>query len=78
LILRAESMTVGSSSLHIVRKDDLITMKWRAAADPARHKTKALRDTRTSSCCSATFPIPTRVGDQTQTDVTPDGRSAHP
>lgn len=44
MIRRAESMTVGSSAVYIVRKDDLITMKRRAAADPARRKSKALRD----------------------------------
>jgi hypothetical protein len=31
-------------SIRVVRKDDLITMKKRAAADPARRKSKRLRD----------------------------------
>jgi hypothetical protein len=44
MIQRAESMTVGRHTVRIVRKDDLITMKRRAAADPARRKSKALRD----------------------------------
>jgi hypothetical protein len=44
MILRAESMTIKSLSVRIVRKEDLITMKQRAARDPARRKSKALRD----------------------------------
>ena len=44
MILRAESMTIGPTSVRIVRKEDLITMKRRAARDPARRKSKALRD----------------------------------
>lgn len=44
MISRAESMSIGACSVRIVRKDDLITMKRRAAADPARRKSKALRD----------------------------------
>jgi len=44
MIARAERMTIGTSSVRIVRKDDLIAMKRRAAADPARRKSKALRD----------------------------------
>jgi hypothetical protein len=44
MIARAESLTVGACSARIVRKDDLLTMKRRAAADPARRKSKVLRD----------------------------------
>lgn len=44
MIDRAERFTAGGTSVAIVCKDDLITMKQRAAADPARRKSKALRD----------------------------------
>jgi hypothetical protein len=44
MIQRAESLTVGTHAVRIVRKDDLIAMKRRAAADPARRRSKALRD----------------------------------
>lgn len=44
LIERAEFMMVRGARVRIVRKDDLIEMKRRAAADPARRKSKALRD----------------------------------
>lgn len=44
MIQRAEMMTVGGRTIRIIRKDDLIEMKRRAAADPKRRKSKALRD----------------------------------
>ncbi len=44
MIDRAESFAVRDVSIRIVRKDDLIEMKRRAAADPSRRKSKALRD----------------------------------
>jgi hypothetical protein len=44
MIERAESFNVGGTSIAIVRKQDLIAMKQRAAADPARRKSKRLRD----------------------------------
>lgn len=44
MIERAESIDIGGIDIKIVRKDDLITMKKRAAADPARRKSKRLRD----------------------------------
>lgn len=44
MIDRAERFTAIGTSVAIVRKDDLIAMKQRAAADPARRKSKALRD----------------------------------
>jgi predicted nucleotidyltransferase len=44
MIERAERMDVGGMNIMIVRKDDLIAMKKRAAADPARRKSKRLRD----------------------------------
>lgn len=40
----AESIRVGELELRIVRKVDLIQMKRRASTDPARRKSKALRD----------------------------------
>lgn len=44
MIRRAETIHVGAQSVRIVRKNDLIAMKRRAAADPARRRSKALRD----------------------------------
>jgi hypothetical protein len=44
MIERAERFDVGGVRVAIVRKDDLITMKERAAGDPARRKSKRLRD----------------------------------
>jgi hypothetical protein len=44
LIDRAESFTVETVPIRIVRKGDLIEMKRRAAADPKWRKSKALRD----------------------------------
>jgi len=44
MILRADNMAVGQVNVRIVRKDDLIVMKRRAAADPSRRSSKALRD----------------------------------
>jgi hypothetical protein len=44
MIERAETITIRGVAVAIVRKDDLIAMKRRAAADPLRRKSKALRD----------------------------------
>ena len=44
MIERAEHFDLGDRSVAIVRKTDLIAMKERAAADPARRRSKALRD----------------------------------
>jgi hypothetical protein len=44
MIERAERFEVGTVSVPIVRKVDLIDMKQRAATDPARRRSKALRD----------------------------------
>lgn len=44
MIGRAEDLAAGGRSVRIVRKEDLIAMKRRAAADPARRRSKALRD----------------------------------
>jgi len=44
MIKRAEDMNVAGQKIRIVRKDDLVEMKRRAAADPQRRKSKSLRD----------------------------------
>ncbi|MBK9384835.1 MAG: hypothetical protein IPN34_08480 [Planctomycetes bacterium] len=44
MIARAERLDLAGTSIAIVRKEDLITMKRRAAADPTRRKSKRLRD----------------------------------
>jgi hypothetical protein len=44
MIERADRVDLGGIDIMVVRKDDLITMKQRAAADPARRKSKRLRD----------------------------------
>jgi hypothetical protein len=44
MIARASSFSTGGEQVPLVRKEDLIAMKERAAADPGRRKSKALRD----------------------------------
>jgi hypothetical protein len=44
MIERAETIDVAGTGVRVVRKDDLIAMKRRAAADPVRRKSKRLRD----------------------------------
>jgi hypothetical protein len=44
MIARAEVIRVGGGEMRIVGRADLIAMKRRAAADPARRRSKALRD----------------------------------
>jgi hypothetical protein len=44
MIARAEAMLLGDVSVPVVTKLDLLAMKRRAAADPARRRSKALRD----------------------------------
>jgi hypothetical protein len=44
MIERAESFEIAGTHLAVVRKEDLIAMKQRAAADPARRRSKRLRD----------------------------------
>jgi hypothetical protein len=44
MIERAESIDVAGTKIMVVGKEDLIAMKRRAAADPARRKSKRLRD----------------------------------
>ncbi len=44
MILRAESFEVAGTRVRIVRREDLLATKERAAADPARRKSKRRRD----------------------------------
>jgi hypothetical protein len=44
MIDRAESLQLGGVTVRVVTTADLIVMKERAAADPARRRSKALRD----------------------------------
>lgn len=44
MIERAQHMEIAGASIAIVRKDDLVAMKRRAAADPSRRRSKRLRD----------------------------------
>jgi hypothetical protein len=44
MIERAETFEIGGAAIPVVRKEDLLTMKRRAASDPARRRSKALRD----------------------------------
>ncbi|MFN8626651.1 MAG: hypothetical protein U0587_11830 [Candidatus Binatia bacterium] len=44
MIQRADHFSIAGISIAIVRKPDLIAMKQRAAADPARRRSKALQD----------------------------------
>jgi hypothetical protein len=44
MIARAVSVELGEMTLRVVSKPDLIAMKKRAAADPRRRRSKALRD----------------------------------
>ncbi len=44
MIERAESVEIGGQSVRVVTKDDLIATKERAAQDPARRRSNALRD----------------------------------
>jgi hypothetical protein len=44
MIARAELLRFGSIELRVVTRDDLVAMKRRAAADPNRRRSKALRD----------------------------------
>ncbi|HEX3343168.1 MAG TPA: nucleotidyl transferase AbiEii/AbiGii toxin family protein, partial [Polyangiaceae bacterium] len=44
MIARAERMPFGAEGVFVVTREDLLAMKRRAAADPARRRSKALRD----------------------------------
>jgi hypothetical protein len=44
MIARAESIRFGPLEIFVVTREDLIAMKRRAASDPGRRRSKALRD----------------------------------
>lgn len=44
MIERAEAVSFGDMDIRVVTREDLIAMKRRAAADPSRRRSKALRD----------------------------------
>jgi hypothetical protein len=44
MIERAEALSVAGTAIRVVGRADLIAMKERAAADPARRRSKRLRD----------------------------------
>ncbi len=44
MIARAEAVRFGELELRVVTREDLLTMKRRAAGDPRRRRSKALRD----------------------------------
>ena len=44
MVDRAQSFRIGDTDVRVVTKDDLVAMKRRAAADPSRRRSKALRD----------------------------------
>lgn len=44
MIARAEPVRLGALELPVVTREDLLAMKRRAAADPTRRRSKALRD----------------------------------
>jgi len=44
MIDRAEPLEIAGLRVRVVTTEDLIAMKRRAAADPARRRSKALRD----------------------------------
>lgn len=44
IIARAEPLELGGVHVRVVTTEDLVAMKERAAADPARRRSKALRD----------------------------------
>src|SRR5206468_6670097 len=58
MIQRAERLRVAGVDVPIVRKDDLIAMKERAAADPARRRSEALRDRADAELLRGDVPDP--------------------
>lgn len=57
-IHRAELLEFGELSLPVVTTEDLIAMKRRAAADPARRRSKALRDQADIALLEGDIPEP--------------------
>jgi hypothetical protein len=62
MIERADSIDVAGTPIAIVRKEDLIAMKRRAAADQRDARASDSVTKPTSSCFSATCLTPTRDG----------------
>ncbi len=58
MIARAERIDFGGLHLRVVLKDDLIAMKRRAAFDPARRRSKALRDQADLALLEGDVPSP--------------------
>jgi predicted nucleotidyltransferase len=58
MIERAESIDLAGITLMVVRKEDLIAMKQRAAAGPARRASKRLRDQTDIALLSGDVPDP--------------------
>jgi hypothetical protein len=57
-ILRAEPTSLGEFSIPVVTTADLIEMKRRAAADPQRRRSKALRDQADIALLEGDIPSP--------------------
>lgn len=58
MIERAELLALGALALRVVTKADLIEMKRRAASDPARRRSKALRDAADIALLEGDVPEP--------------------
>jgi len=58
MIERAEEMRFGDVTARVVTTSDLIEMKDRAAADPARRRSKALRDAADAALLRGDVPDP--------------------
>ena len=58
MIARAEPISVIGTMVPVVTTADLITMKERAAADPARRRSKALRDAADAALLRGDIPDP--------------------
>ena len=58
MIERAEEIRFGDVAIRVVTTSDLIEMKDRAAADPARRRSKALRDAADAALLRGDVPDP--------------------
>jgi hypothetical protein len=58
MIERAEALDIGGVRIGVVTTADLIVMKERAAADPARRRSKALRDQADAALLRGDVPDP--------------------
>jgi nucleotidyltransferase AbiEii toxin of type IV toxin-antitoxin system len=73
MIDRAAPLEFGGVRIRVVTTADLIAMKERAAADPARRRSKALRDQADVALLRGDVPTPTRAGDLTRPLINPIG-----